>query len=392
MANQVAEINYIPIAGIAGINGVPANKIAEFNSIPFITDYRIFIIGGSAAKPKISINDGATFVDISTGTLATPRSASQSTAIFKDAFTGAPPNNRKQFVVVGYSGTTSHVSRSFDGGQTWDVSMYSGRTYDFTSICRDASYVYAGEWTYNYYLRSTDWGKTFTQSSMPANFALNFAQSNNGQYVYAGTTSGTTQIQKSSNYGVTFALSGTTTGQHKLVSCDGSGQYVFAYYLGALGIYFSTNYGTNFTRLNAGSSGGQAGNFRDGTLHFYTVCTSGDASNGLVYSTNGSTWTRVAFPAGWTTASLSYSQEFKRIYIYRAGYSYLYKLNDAKNGWDLIWSTGNAILGHVSASEFRDEVFVCEDSTYNFYIITPSGTRTGPIYTGSASLAVPSLF
>lgn len=403
MANQVATINFIPIGDISEINGISSDKIAEFNTIPFVIELpggRILIVGGSATKAQISINDGTSWADISTGTLSTARTASQGTNIYVDAFTGAPPNTRQQFLVVGYSGSTSHVSRSFDGGVNWDVSMHSGRIYDWTSICRDASYVYVGEWSYNYYLRSTDWGKTFTQHSMPTGFGINFVQSYDGQYVYAGNATGQPSIQKSSNYGVTFGLAGTTqTTGHKFVSCDGSGQHVFAYYLGgAHSIWFSSNYGTSFTRLNAGANGGQASHFRDGTLHFYTVATLADASYGFLYSTDASTWTRVQFPSNWTTGwtsspytYMSVSQAYKRIYIFRPGVKDFYKLNDAKNGWDLVYTMDNGIPVVGAASEFRDEVFV-GDSSQNFYLITPSGTRTGPIYTGATTRNIPSLF
>lgn len=392
MADQIATINGVAFGNVAAMNTVAFGNIAAIDHTPFVIDSAIYIVGGTNAKPQISINNAASWADISTGTMSTGRTASQGTSNYKDGYTGAPPNTRKQFLVVGYSGTTSHISRSYDGGVNWDVSMYSGRIYEFSSVCRDASYVYVGEWTYNYYLRSTNWGKSFTESSMPSGFALNFAQSNNGQYVYAGSTNASGSIWKSSNYGVSFALAGTTTTQHKLAACDGSGQYVFAYYASTHSVYFSTNYGTSFTRLNAGALGGQAGMFNDATLFFYTVRTTGDASNGLVYSTNGTSWTKVAYPASWTTADLSYSQQYKRIYISRSTAApQIYKLNDAKNGWDLVYTLDSNVYGITAASEFRDEVFVF-DTSYNGYKITSGGVRTGPIYAGTSVKAIPSIF
>jgi len=186
---------------------------------------------------------------------------------------------------------------------------------------------------------------------------------------------------------------GTTTGQHKLVACDGTGQYVFAFYTGAHSTYFSTDYGANFTRLNSGASGGYAGISNDASLMFYTVNTSGDASNGIVFSTNkGSSWTRVAYPASWVTANAVWSDKYKRIWINQSNASKpIYKFNDAKNGWDLVYTMEVNTYGGGSASEFRDEYLICDVSRY-VYRLTPAGVRTGPVYTGSTDRYAVNLF
>jgi hypothetical protein len=114
----------------------------------------------------------------------------------------------------------------------------------------------------------------------------------------------------------------------------------------------------------------------------------------LVFSSNqGSSWTRIAYPASWTTGvNLYYSDAYKRIYISRSNAdTRIYKLNDAKNGWDLVYTMEVNVYGVPSTSEFRDEIFVADASRY-LYRITPSGVRTGPIYTGSTDRFAPNLF
>ena len=384
---NLASFDYIDQSKIASIDGVtfPYSVVADISTI--------YVIGTTTTKPRISTNYGASFADISTGTLATSRSA---TGHQNGTYQYTITTDRKNIIVNGYSGTTSHVSRSHDGGSTWDVSMYSSVIFDFQGMSRDASYAYVGEWTYPTYLRSTNRGYSFTSSGGFGGSLgpLNFAVSNDGRYVYTGTPNISSAPYSSSDYGVTFAAAGTTTGQHKLVSCDGSGQYVWAWYTGTHGAWLSTNYGVSFSRISNASGACYAGMFNDMSLLFYGQVTSGDASAGLWVSTNqGGSWTRITWPSGWAaaTTNVSWSAEKKRVFISQStANKSVYKLNDTYSGWDLLTTMDVNVYGVPGTSEYRDEIAVA-DASYNVYNVNAStGARTF-IYSHGAPV-IPSIF
>jgi len=367
------------------------NNLYNFrNYTEALTRYYMMGTVGTSGRGQVSINNGSSWFDISVGAVGGTRSAVMQPGYYRNPYT----INRNSWIVGGYSATTTSafVTNTQNNWTTQNSSTFASKYYEFSVMCRDASYAYFGQWTYANYLRSTDWGKTWSEIALsPA--PLNIVCSNNGQYVYGGNPNTVSTIYKSSSYGTSLTAGGTTTGQHKLVACDGTGQYVFAFYTGAHSTYFSTDYGANFTRLNSGASGGYAGISNDASLMFYTVNTSGDASNGIVFSTNkGSSWTRVAYPASWVTANAVWSDKYKRIWINQSNASKpIYKFNDAKNGWDLVYTMEVNTYGGGSASEFRDEYLICDVSRY-VYRLTPAGVRTGPVYTGSTDRYAVNLF
>lgn len=395
----MAEVGSIGIANISSLgsfNSVNLANLASFIDIQFPEDTttRMYIIGSvnATTKGQVSINDGGSWLDLSTGSLSGTRSAVLGGGVYFNPYTV----NRNSWIMAGYNSSNSRcfVTNTQNNWTTQNSSTFSSKYYEFSAMCKDASYVIIGQWSYSGYLRSTDWGKTFSEiAKNPA--PLNIAMSDDGAYMYAGSPSTIGNgVYKSTDYGASFIATGITTTQHKLVSCDSTGQYVFAWYTGAHSIYFSSNYGASYTRLNTGASGGYANMFRDRSLMFYSVNTTGDPSNGFVFSTNqGASWTRIAYPNSWTTGVNLYSSNaYKRIYVSRSNAApQIYKLNDAKNGWDLVYTMEVNVDGVPSTSEFRDEILVADVSRY-LYRITPAGVRTGPVYTGSTDRYVPNLY
>lgn len=349
-----------------------------------------YIIGCTAAKPSYSRDGGAHWADISTGSLATVRMALNGTYNYKDAYCTRDVHD---LVIDGFSGTTSRIATSHDDGSTWSYQQKSGCILDWASVTPGNGHWYLGGWTYSAPYKSVDNGNTFTLMTMPASeIPLAFSGSYDGHYVYAGC--GTIRaIIRSTDDGSTWTrvtLPGAG-GTHTLCTCDDSGQYVLAYYnsatSGVLGTHLSTNYGASFTSLSGGD-GGQAGISFDASLMFYTNNVAGDPSNGLLWSTDrGSTWTKVTFPASWTTMDLAYSRRAKVIIASKSNAAtQIYKLNDAKNNWDLMYNASTNIYGALNLSDSsygHSGVIFNVATTYNQYYLRLDGS-IHKIYTGTS--------
>jgi len=353
-----------------------------------------YIIGGTATAPYVSINSGGSWTALDTTGFSNPRAAATPRSyLYKNHMIGTGSTH---MCVVGYLSNSSRLWMTHNGGSTWTYSGFSNCTLEWIHTTPGNGNWYSAGWTYNLYQTSFNNGYTWTGRTMPTVGALNFSGSKNGQYVYAGTgnVAGTRRIQRSSNYGATFAYDSgaiTTGGNgHLLVECDDTGQYVAAYYGGngttSCGMNWSSNYGASFTKLQ--TVGCLAGMFPDMSLAFYVECTNGR----FYYSTNsGSTWVYISLPDSWTWAGLSYSRTYKHIYINQSAASpKVYKLNDAKNGWDLFYSGATNTYGSVGCSELSDEITIGLSTSYNMYKVNQSGTAT-LIYTGTSSRAAPSI-
>jgi hypothetical protein len=287
---------------------------------------------------------------------------------------------------------------SHNGGSSWSYSDKTGCILEWITVTPGNNRWYAGGWTYNNWFHSTDNGYNWTSRTMPTVGALNFAGSSSGQYVYAGTgnAAGTRGIQKSTDYGANFSFtSNITTGGngHILVDCDDSGQYVIAAYNGngvtSIGFNFSTDYASNFTKLT--TVGCMPAIWGDASEIFYL-----DNTNGRLYMTTnqGGSWSYITIPNSWTWGTLGFSKANKRIYLTRSNSSpYVYRLNSARNGWDLLYTGAYNTYGPIGTSELSDEIFVTLNNggtSFPMYKINQSGTAT-LIYTGTSNKYVPNI-
>jgi photosystem II stability/assembly factor-like uncharacterized protein len=154
--------------------------------------------------------------------------------------------------------------RSNDSGQSWteadDNWSFYAAVSDFTG-----QYILAAEYPDGIFF-SSDYGQTFAKTSAPASQWYNLATDINGTIFYGASLNDT--IYRSLDGGsawealnVTGNAAANTAGFYS-VSCDGTGQYVYAttfynanYYGGKGKIYFSNDYGVTWnqsTTVNAG--------------------------------------------------------------------------------------------------------------------------------------------
>ena len=176
-----------------------------------------------------------------------------------------------------------------------------------------------------------------------------FDSSDDESYVYAGQAN-TKIVKYSTDQGSNwFDASAGTEGQHTIVKCDSTGQYVLAYYgSGNRGVHLSTDYGISYSATLTNSVNGLASMKRDGNLIVYC----GEPFSNIYYSNNqGSSWSTITNP--WGTVKPFFRNDFKNneIYMYAIGESEIYKFNKDNDGLILVKDTGQSIQ-------------VCEPSQY----------------------------
>jgi hypothetical protein len=124
--------------------------------------------------------------------------------------------------------------------------MGSGNYWMAIAASTDLVTVFAVAQTTLY--RSTNAGKNFSTVSVPIdpnamNSLIGIACSSDAQYVYLAVTY--SAILKSSDYGVTFATTTTSSSSWSVVATSSSGQYVFAGTYGQ--IFLSSDFGGSFS-------------------------------------------------------------------------------------------------------------------------------------------------
>ena len=179
--------------------------------------------------------------------------------------------------------------RSSDFGLTYtsstpfptNVGNYNYQVYYYSCACSsDGSRVYTG-YTYQYgsgLYTSGNYGQSFG-SAGNGNAWQGFASSSNGQYVYAA---GLTKTYRSVNYGGSYVVCGFNSEYRAIAtSSDGSKVYAAAGYSSSTGgkIYSSADYGVTWAQTSAGTD-----------VSWYAIATSDDGSKVYAAGTSSSVW------------------------------------------------------------------------------------------------------
>jgi hypothetical protein len=210
-----------------------------------------------------------------------------------------------QFVCISGGG----IFYSFNYGQTWTTS--NAPNLNWKGICISASGQYGSAGavsllnanTFSYY--TSNYGQTWTASSYNGfNFAMACSASGQYQINGQGQNGGIPGIFYSSNYGRNFTISNNTTAQacwFGAMSATGQYSIITTNPISNVSIYISNNYGRTFTTITLGFQAFGATMSASGQYQMVTAYSAGNGyGTGIYYSTNyGQTWTLSA-----STASL----------------------------------------------------------------------------------------
>jgi len=225
---------------------------------------------------------------------------------------------------------------SHDAGRNWTSTAFINAKHEYTHWNYDTNNIYLGGWAGGN-KKSTDAGDNFTTITMSGGQqAVVFDSSNNENYIYAGMANNES-IQYSTNQGDSWTNVGVSTagtGNARIVKCTADGQYVIAYY-GSYSIEadFSDNYGVSYTNL-PNSADAKVEIRRDGSSMMYTS----NSTSRIYFSTNqGTSWTFITSPFG-NNYSTSFRQDYvnNEIYVWCAGYSTIYRVNDTGDDVELV--------------------------------------------------------
>jgi hypothetical protein len=196
----------------------------------------------------------------------------------------------------GYSFTEYSVF-GFSSSQTWTSVAISANGQYITAVMDSTSNSGFAYVSRNY---GSSWSQT--QLSGTALTCGRCAMSSDGKYGIM--LSSTTTLYISSNYCNTWTQLTKPTGNASYaVGMCGTGQYcVLPFYNGG-GVWYSTNYGANWTQSNA-STGINWGNSASNEVGDRWIMSVGNSNSGLYYSTNyGATWTQSNITSnGWFVA------------------------------------------------------------------------------------------
>ena len=205
-----------------------------------------------------------------------------------------------QYQIAAISGGGINYSSNY--GQTWTASS-SAPNLNWRSVCISASGQYGSAGaitlgnanTFSYV--TSNYGQTWTASSFTGfNFAM--ACSASGQYQVSGqgNNGGIPGIFFSSNYGRNFTISNNTTSQAAwFAAMSATGQYVVVTTnpVSNISMFVSNNYGRTFINITLGFMSYGATMSASGQYQMVTAYSSGNGyGTGIYYSANyGQTWT-----------------------------------------------------------------------------------------------------
>lgn len=147
------------------------------------------------------------------------------------------------------------VSVSSDSGANWTKQSLSFTNTWGVAMTEDGQTAFISSLSYGYLKKSTNYGVTWanTGTIISSGACYGVAMSTNGQYIFVGAYNKGHYFAKSSNYGVNWSESmvdTTTTGTfYNRVFCSASGQYVLMTTNANQRVYVSNNYGANWTRV-----------------------------------------------------------------------------------------------------------------------------------------------
>lgn len=199
--------------------------------------------------------------------------------------------------------TTGYIYKNINYGYGNSTLLSSSTSNVWTSICTDSSgtYVYAtnapSSGGYVYY--SSNGGSSFTQSTSQLSSSWkSITCSNDGRYVYAVINSG--GIYYSNNYGVNFTVSNAPNKAWYSIATNNTGNIVFACINATSngGIYISTDYGQTWSITSANT-----------TIPYWSI-TSNSTGQYLAAARNGGTiWYSTDYGNTWNQpqTSLTYN-------------------------------------------------------------------------------------
>jgi len=159
--------------------------------------------------------------------------------------------------------------------------------------------------------KSSNSGSSFSSLISTSNPYRNIAMSSNGQYVYI-TSNSPAYLYYSSNYGTSFTQSSVGSNISGL-ACDSTGQNVFVLDWSAGYIWKSSNYGVSFTKITSGGVNIANLCYSSSTNKLY-YCSS---SSGYVYiyNLNNSTYVSYKPGSGINCSGTAVSSDGQHIYI-----------------------------------------------------------------------------
>lgn len=160
-------------------------------------------------------------------------------------------SNSGQYIISGYS---SYAYVSTNSGSTWVLVSAMTGSVSVSSVCMSSDGQYCGVcgtngvWMNNNYLNGANWVCTNTSTAIRAG-----SMSASGQYVLVNLNGASAQL--SSNYGVSFAATGSnvgTAGRGCVVS--GTGAFMVTMGVSASLVQYSADHGSTWTSAAASVS------------------------------------------------------------------------------------------------------------------------------------------
>jgi hypothetical protein len=217
---------------------------------------------------------------------------------------------------------------------------------------------------------SSDYGATWAVSGAAPNYWGGVASSSSGQYLYAGTVSGTTHkqgIYYSSNFGSSWnksdAPSDTNNIEYIALDTDTTGQYVFCGRENG-NIYKSSNFGVHWSVALSG------GNWRwiacDGTCtNVYAVSLTGISAS----SNRGANWNQVYSASGeWLSVDCDSSGQYVAAVLQGGG---IYTSSTFGSQWRVAF---NKPLTWVSITSSENGQFLVATASEGIYVCSDHGT------------------
>ncbi len=315
-------------------------------------NFPVVIYGSNSyAGGKYTIDGGKNWADVSVGAYY----PAEYTAIGSNGL-GSNTNlspNLQDCMVWSWSTSAGYGIKFLtnDGGHTWvsEAETPTASTLEYTHWNQTNGIGYVGGWA-SYNKKTADGGKTLTLMSVSN--VINFDSADDASYIYGGRTS-TKRIYRSTDNGENFTevLVGTSdSGDHTVVKCDRTGQYVCAYYGGrSRYCYFSNDYGVNFSSALPGSLNSRMTITRDSSAIIYDA-----AADSSIFISNdqGANWHSVISPFG--TSSVMFRNDFihDEVYAYAQNQNKVYKLKKDRTDFELFTILDPSIGGAFEPSQY----------------------------------------
>jgi hypothetical protein len=361
-------------------------QVLGWNGLPLKAPNDVFMItGGTNLIPRYTYDLGASWipVDTTTGSYGTPLNAVYGTT-GQNKHIWSYDGIHMFFTSYNTAQSKSRIWYTNDGGRTMSFydfttpASYNARQFGTWTEDNNKAYItgWVPEAKVNYSLNNFLSVLESSTGQADNNYPLLITGSKSGQYVYAGAGNSGGVIC-SSTYGASFTLKvlntgGSPTHTNSAICCD-AGQCALVFGNATFGMYMTNDYGSNWSQISVNTPVGCM--FYDATLIMYATRTA--ITNYFYFTTNqGGSWTSIALPSGVTTGATPLVDNKNKVvylYQYNASPATLWKLNDAKNGWDDVGTFANSI-GAVGVSEIGRGIGLIDWIGHVWYSPSPANT------------------